>query len=175
MSDIPVTQTASVKSRGPAAPALAERVQSLRLPSNFKKRDRGGWLPWLLFVLMSGFAGWLGFQLYVRSSSDTRMRATPVSSPGELSAVNADPRGDVPRDRENKNVAIRTGSDGQSPAAESPSPSDTEDPARIVLESKGYVVARRQVLVSPQVSGRLVHLDLEEGMVVEKGQILARV
>ncbi|HEY6563993.1 MAG TPA: efflux RND transporter periplasmic adaptor subunit, partial [Pirellulaceae bacterium] len=136
---------------------------------------RGGWLPWLLFVLMSGFAGWLGFQLYVRSSSDTRMRATPESSPGELSAVNADPRGDVPRDRENGNVANRTGTDGHSPAAESPSPSDHEDPARIVLESKGYVVARRQVLVSPQVSGRLVHLDLEEGMVVEKGQILARV
>ncbi len=48
-----------------------------------------------------------------------------------------------------------------------------DDQRALVLESKGNIVARHQVLVSPQVSGRLTHLDLEEGMKVQKGQVLA--
>lgn len=43
------------------------------------------------------------------------------------------------------------------------------------LEAKGYIVPARQILVSPQVSGILLELNVEEGKKVKKGDILGRV
>jgi multidrug resistance efflux pump len=43
----------------------------------------------------------------------------------------------------------------------------------VVLEAKGYIVPRQQILVSPKVSGMIVKLDLEEGRRVTKGDVLA--
>lgn len=51
----------------------------------------------------------------------------------------------------------------------------TLGPDAIALESSGYVIAKHQVLVSPQVSGRLMRLNIEEGRRVEKGEVLAEV
>jgi HlyD family secretion protein len=45
----------------------------------------------------------------------------------------------------------------------------------ISLESRGYVIAKHQVLVSPQVSGRIISLNIEEGRRVTKGDVLAEV
>ena len=45
----------------------------------------------------------------------------------------------------------------------------------ISLESRGYVIAKHQVLVSPQVSGRVISLNIEEGRRVTKGDVLAEV
>ena len=45
----------------------------------------------------------------------------------------------------------------------------------IALESRGYVIAKHQVLVSPQVSGRIMSLNIEEGRRVAKGDVLAEV
>ena len=45
----------------------------------------------------------------------------------------------------------------------------------IALESRGYVIAKHQVLVSPQVSGRIISLNIEEGRRVVKGDVLAEV
>jgi RND family efflux transporter MFP subunit len=43
-----------------------------------------------------------------------------------------------------------------------------------VLDSTGYVVARRQANVSSKVTGRVLEVLIEEGMTVEKNQIVAR-
>jgi multidrug resistance efflux pump len=43
------------------------------------------------------------------------------------------------------------------------------------LESKGYIIPKRQILVSPQVNGRLTKVSFEEGQRVEKGDILAEI
>ncbi len=43
-----------------------------------------------------------------------------------------------------------------------------------VLDASGYVVARRQATVAAEVTGKLVEVDVEEGMRVEAGQVLAR-
>jgi RND family efflux transporter MFP subunit len=43
-----------------------------------------------------------------------------------------------------------------------------------VLNASGYVTARRQATVSSKVTGKVVDVLVEEGMKVEKGQILAR-
>jgi HlyD family secretion protein len=44
-----------------------------------------------------------------------------------------------------------------------------------VLNANGYVTARRQATVSSQVTGRVTSVRVEEGMVVEEGQILATI
>jgi len=46
--------------------------------------------------------------------------------------------------------------------------------ASAVLNASGYVTARRQATVSSKVTGKVVDVLVEEGMKVEKGQILAR-
>ena len=43
----------------------------------------------------------------------------------------------------------------------------------IVLDATGYVIARRQATVSSKVTGKVVEVLVEEGMVVEEGQLLA--
>jgi RND family efflux transporter MFP subunit len=47
-------------------------------------------------------------------------------------------------------------------------------PPASVLDASGYVVARRKATVSSKVTGRLLQVEIEEGMNVEDGQILAR-
>lgn len=43
-----------------------------------------------------------------------------------------------------------------------------------VLDASGYVVARRQATVAAEVTGKLSEVLIEEGMRVERGQVLAR-
>jgi len=43
-----------------------------------------------------------------------------------------------------------------------------------VLNASGYVTARREATVSSKVTGKVVEVLVEEGMKVEKGQVLAR-
>jgi RND family efflux transporter MFP subunit len=45
---------------------------------------------------------------------------------------------------------------------------------RTVLNSSGYVTARRQATVSSKVTGKVVEVLVEEGMTVESNQVLAR-
>jgi RND family efflux transporter MFP subunit len=46
--------------------------------------------------------------------------------------------------------------------------------ANSVLDASGYVVARRQATVSSKVTGKVVEVFIEEGMRVEKDQVVAR-
>jgi RND family efflux transporter MFP subunit len=43
-----------------------------------------------------------------------------------------------------------------------------------VLNASGYVTARRRATVSSKVTGKVIEVNVEEGMAVRKGQILAR-
>jgi len=43
-----------------------------------------------------------------------------------------------------------------------------------VLNASGYVTARRRATVSSKVTGRIVDVNVEEGMAVKEGQVLAR-
>ncbi|MEM7052994.1 MAG: efflux RND transporter periplasmic adaptor subunit [Pseudomonadota bacterium] len=47
-------------------------------------------------------------------------------------------------------------------------------PVASVLDASGFVVARRQATVAAEVTGKLTEVLVEEGMVVEAGQVLAR-
>jgi HlyD family secretion protein len=43
-----------------------------------------------------------------------------------------------------------------------------------VLNASGYVTARRRATVSSKVTGKVIEVNVEEGMAVQEGQILAR-
>src|SRR5262245_38401124 len=43
-----------------------------------------------------------------------------------------------------------------------------------VLNASGYVVARRRATVSSKITGKVVEVNVEEGMAVREGQVLAR-
>ena len=43
-----------------------------------------------------------------------------------------------------------------------------------VLDASGYVTARRQATVSSKITGKVLEVYIEEGMFVEKGQVLAQ-
>lgn len=51
---------------------------------------------------------------------------------------------------------------------------NTSPTSDAVLNASGYVVARRQATVSSKVTGKIREVLVEEGMQVEKGQVLAR-
>jgi RND family efflux transporter MFP subunit len=54
-----------------------------------------------------------------------------------------------------------------------PAPQATKGDERI-LDASGYVTARRIATVSSQVAGLITEVNVEEGMLVEEGQVLAR-
>jgi RND family efflux transporter MFP subunit len=70
----------------------------------------------------------------------------------------------------------------EAPAAEVPStqiaqpehPAQPAAPSAGSLIASGYVVARRKATVAAEVTGKVVELLVDEGMVVEAGQVLAR-
>lgn len=99
--------------------------------------------------------GWIAWTLCILFAGSTAalgwMLATRQSA--EANSANADPAPGQPADA--------------NPAAEMKSPGET------ALLAKGYIVAKHQVLVSPQVSGRLMMSKIEEGMTVEEGELLA--
>ena len=43
-----------------------------------------------------------------------------------------------------------------------------------VLNAAGYVTARRRATVSSKITGKVIEVNVEEGMAVKEGQILAR-
>jgi HlyD family secretion protein len=138
----------------PSTPAeraskLSERVQSLRMPP-LEPEPRSSWLPWSLCALLLGATLWLGYLAFV---------AAPAKSPSQ--AGDTDPPAS----------AIKSASTSGTTA-----PAKTvavEKEQKVVLESKGYIIAAHQILVSPKVSGTVTRLTIEEGSRVKKGDILA--
>lgn len=128
---------------------LADRVQSLRLPPASKQASNGSRLPWTLCLLSLAVISYL---LYAGSPWQSK-----AESEGE-EVVKANPN---------------SKSAGTTPA-ETASVTTTAAPAgEIALESKGYIIPEQQILVSPQVSGRIIELNFDAGQRVEKDFVLA--
>lgn len=124
--------------------SLGDRVRSLRLPPQQKSKGVGGWLPWALCALLAVGCGVLGYLAFVNYGA-----GGAAKSDSEVAK----------NDKENKFAAA------SSPAA-------TTSVGAIALESKGYIIPVSRILVSPQVSGLLEELNIEEGAVVKKGTTL---
>ncbi len=80
------------------------------------------------------------------------------------------PRGDVGR---GAGVAVASAE----PAARPPPPERSLAPRTrpAGLAASGYVVARRKATVAAEITGKVTEVLIEEGMVVEAGQVLARI
>lgn len=137
--------------------ALGERVRSLRLPAEVRSHRSGtSVVAWLLALVMTGAAGTLGFLYYqqvTRNDAASSASNVPSSVAGNRAGAGAQDHSRTPT----------------APVA----PAAAGGP--IALEAKGYVIPRRQILVSPQVNGRLLKVMFEEGQRVERGQVLAEI
>jgi HlyD family secretion protein len=61
------------------------------------------------------------------------------------------------------------------PAATSQRPVAAQsEPVRSGLSASGYIVARRKATVAAEITGKVVEVPIEEGMVVEAGQVVAK-
>ena len=136
--------------------SLADRVQSLRLPPPGSGSTGSARLPWFLSLVLAGAVCYL-----LVMGSPWKPAIPSVEEDAAESASSAT----------NSNAST-AGSTAVSP----PSASTTNSPTsagEIVLESKGYVIPEQQILVSPQVSGRVIELNFEAGQRVEQGFVLA--
>ncbi len=126
---------------------LSDRVRSLRLPDRNMQRRSSAMLAWILVLILTGVSAFLGYREFERASGNVTQIVVPEGAQAE--------------------VIINEGKPGTATA-----PAPVADSGKIALESKGYLVPAHQILVSPKVSGMVTKLYIEEGMRVEKGQIL---
>jgi len=141
-----------VEAQSSAEGGLGDRVRALRLPAPEDSRTAStAWLPWMLCAVLAITTSCLG---YLAWSRQARLPA------GALGTALADAR--VTQDQA---ATTAPGASAESAAGR----------GAIVLESKGYIVPAHQILVTPQVSGRLLMVAIEEGMRVRQGQVLAEI
>ena len=71
----------------------------------------------------------------------------------------------------------RTGDDPSKTAKSGlpPASSAVAGSGAVVLEAKGYIIPAHQIQISPKVSGMVIELNIEEGMQVKRGDILAKI
>jgi HlyD family secretion protein len=141
-------ETVTPKPRASTAGSLSERVQSLRLPP--PKRSAGISLPWILCAVLLVTTITASVAAYFYQSTAADLRKTLAETETKLSD-----------------------SDGPKTSAVSASGQPVAAAGTIVLESKGYIIPEQQILVSPQVSGRIIELNFEAGQQVKKGFVLA--
>ena len=127
-----------------AARVLAQRVQSLRLGEETRAPRRRTALPWYLVGMMAVAVG-------VLLARD----AGRVPAAGNSAADSA-------------KAAVGTVAGTSQPA-----PTPVGGPDEKVLESKGYLIAKQQILITPKVNGRIERLFVEEGQHVKKDDTLA--
>jgi multidrug resistance efflux pump len=134
---------------------LSERVQSLRLPDSVHRRGFGGGrLPWTLCTLLGLSTALLGHRILTRPVPVSLVASSATKIPLRGQSADSADTSASPK------LARRSAGDKES---------------KIALESKGYIIAAHQILISPTVSGRVMKLTIEEGKRVAKGDILAEI
>lgn len=124
---------------------LSRRVESLRLPPEVRAEGRSaGWVVWLVLLVLAGAGG----------AAACRLLPASLAPPASTSSVAFAPTAAAPADA----------------VAAVPKKASSGD---LALESKGYIIPARQILISPKVSGMIVKLDIEEGRRVKKDDVLA--
>ena len=130
---------------------MLSRVKQLRLDNQLNGAKSGGggatWLPWILCVVLAVTWAGVAIRSYKNGpQSDSVLATSPANGTG---------------------VTSTSGTRSTSTAVESGS---------IQLEVKGYLVPRQTVAVSPiDVAGQLIKLDIKEGELYQKDQILAEI
>ena len=154
-----------------ASGVLADRVRSLKIAKEDRLDNQrsGSRFPWILSLILGVALLWLLYRddKIMSSLGFSRPNADTMSKPGSKPKSPAGAVADASERASAKTTQTASKSATNSTKSSSPNP--------IALESRGYVIAKHQVLVSPQVSGRIISLNIEEGRRVTKGDILAEV
>lgn len=137
------------------AEQLSERVKSLKLPRTPSRRSTN-WIPWLLTVVFASTSLYLS----LRSTSPEGQQSLKHSNQDGSSAEVLNPGNTSSQESQPSGIGNSSGRENSSAS-------------KILLESKGWVIPQQQILVSPQVSGRVVQLNFEEGQRVQQGEVLA--
>jgi HlyD family secretion protein len=135
-----------VAANGPTS--LSDRVKELRLSGKMDDgRAKTGGTAWLPWVLCFFLAvGWAGYAI-------KWYRAAPGKSKDDA----GDPT-----------AAMSSSGRG--------SPGDPRTMDAVTLEVKGYLIPTQQISISPiDVAGRVIELNIEEGMSFKKGDVLAQI
>jgi HlyD family secretion protein len=133
---------------------LRDRVRSLRLPT--EATEGNAIVRLLKWLVALGLIAAVGIGVYVYQ---------PQIFKAMYDAAKADP---------DKSTKTATKPVVSSPTTTTPTAVQAADSGNIVLESKGYIIPTRQILVSPKVSGMIVELNLIEGQRVKEGEALAK-
>lgn len=168
------------------AASLDDRVRSLKIAKEDRldSQPSRGRLPWILSLVLAVGIVWLAYrddQLMASLGFSRPVGSEPVqpanSTSGTAKANTApSPSGSTPASTSANPSTTKAASSPSASASASGESSPKQGAANpIALESRGYVIAKHQVLVSPQVSGRIISLNIEEGRRVTKGDILAEV
>ncbi len=142
---------------------LRERVESLRLPDENELRGSGlRWLVWVVVIAVLGAGGFFTYRKWLqpeRQLADAT-NALPASEKSPSTTVASSSPATAPHSTALPKAADSTGSVASS--------------GEIAHESKGYVIPAHQILVSPKVPGMITMLRIEEGMRVQKDDVLAQ-
>lgn len=143
-----------------SAESRADKVRALRLPQGGAGTARRGSLGWFFCIVLVAVIVWLTMR-----ERAIRAKFEQILASGEYVTAGSAPESPASNGNPGGAPAERTSS--QAPTAASV--------GEIALESKGYVIPAHQILVSPQVSGRLLRLFVEEGVRVTKGDVLGEI
>ena len=145
------------ESRGSGS-SLKERVRSLRLPQQSMRRppSNKGLLIFLSIICLSlvGLAVFLGSEYFRLTNKLAGLDKNPSKLPDGVSGK----IGEMRMGTESVGTSSSIASSGE-----------------VVLERKGYIIPAHQILISPKVSGMIQSLNIEEGMRVKKGDVLAQI
>lgn len=137
---------------------LSERVKSLRLPKQEPAPGGGSWWRWALAVAVLGAFLYGGHWL-----TSWWENPTPITAGGGVDA-----------ESKSTSVSRTTASPVATRRPSSAAPTGAASRSDVYsLQQDGYVVPRRQILVSPKIAGMITRLYVEEGMRVQKGDLLA--
>ena len=151
---------------------MDDRVRSLKIA----KEDRldsqrpASKFSWLVSIVLAVVCGWLAYRDdrlmssigFERPAIDSRVEAVNPATPAVSSS-------------KLEKASTSTESTASSAQLTTDKPTSDKPSNPIALESRGYVIAKHQVLVSPQVSGRIMSLNIEEGRRVVEGEVLAEI
>lgn len=152
-----------VKKSGDARP-LESRVQSLKIAKSdrLQEQSSSSRFAWIVSLVLAILCGWLIYRDDNLMAIVGIRKVEPSKSIAKVAGLESN-SGSTPKSGESSNRDVPVGTKTSLSANE------------LALESRGYVIAKHQVLVSPQVSGRIMRLNIEEGRRVTKGDILAEV
>jgi multidrug resistance efflux pump len=128
------------------APTLTDRVKELRLAGKLDVPKVAGGTNWLPWLLCVLLAvGWAGFGIKWYRGSPAKTNEPPPDSAAASPGGNSAARGETSDDT-------------------------------VALEVKGYLIPTQSIAISPiDVAGRVVELNIEEGMRFKKGDVLAKI